>query len=160
MTPLLTHWSYHNFVLSLHIISVGFNRLGNNETALQRRHNERDCVSNHRHLDHLLNRLFRRRSKTTSKLRATGLCEGNSPVTGALPVQRISNVEKKSFDDVIMASDAVRQCSGGRFRNTYELLNLRALKFSHVNKIHICQCKGKISYPYIERYDFYTTLKL
>ena len=61
--------------------------------------------------------------------------------------------------------------SGGRFKNTYELLNLGALKFSHVNKIHIFQCMGKmfcvgtfeiphkLSYPYIERYDFYTTLK-
>ena len=30
--------------------------------------------------------------------------------------------------------------SGGRFKNTYELLNLRALKYSPVNKIHIFQC--------------------
>ena len=44
-------------------------------------HNQRDSVSNHRCLDCLLNRLFRRRSKKTSKLRVTGLCEGNSPVT-------------------------------------------------------------------------------
>ena len=45
------------------------------------RHNERDGISNHRRLDCLLNRLFRRRSKETSvKLRVTGLCEGNSPV--------------------------------------------------------------------------------
>ena len=54
---------------------------------------------------------------------------------------------------------------GGRFKNTYELLNLRALKFWYVNIIHICQCMGtfeiphKISYPYIERYDFYAILK-
>ena len=33
---------------------------------------------------------------------------------------------------------------GGRFKNTYELLNLRALKFSPVNKIHIFQCMDKI----------------
>ena len=32
----------------------------------------------------------------------------------------------------------------GRFRNTYELLHLRALKFSPVNKIHIFQCMGMI----------------
>ena len=50
--------------------------------TLQWRHNESDGVSNHRCLDGLLNRLFRRRSKKTSKLRVTGLCEGNSPVTG------------------------------------------------------------------------------
>ena len=60
---------------------------------LQRRHNERDGVSNHRRPDCLLIRLFRRRSKKTSKLRVTGLCEGNSPVTGEFPAQRASNAE-------------------------------------------------------------------
>ena len=39
------------------------------------------------------NRLFRRRSKKTSKLRVTGLCEGNSPETGEFPTQRASNAE-------------------------------------------------------------------
>ena len=47
--------------------------------------NERDGVSNHRRLDGMLNRLFRHRSKKTSKLRVTGLCEGNSPLTGEFP---------------------------------------------------------------------------
>ena len=40
-----------------------------------------------------INRLFRRRSKKTSKFRVTGLCEGNSPVTGEFPAQRANNVE-------------------------------------------------------------------
>ena len=35
--------------------------------------------------------------------------------------------------------------SGGRFKNAYELLHLRALKFSHVNKIHIFQGMGSAS---------------
>ena len=48
------------------------------------------------------NRLFRRRSKKTSKVRITGLCEGNSPVTGEFPAQRASNAEMFPFDDVIM----------------------------------------------------------
>ena len=52
---------------------------------LQRRHNERDNVSNHQPHDCLLNRLFRRRSNKTSKLRVTGLCVGNSPGTGEFP---------------------------------------------------------------------------
>ena len=65
--------------------------------ALQWRHNERDGVSNHRHLDCLLNRLFWRRLKKTSKLRVTGLCEGNSPVTGEFPSQRASNAENVSI---------------------------------------------------------------
>ena len=47
--------------------------------SLQWRHNERDGVLNHQPHDCLLNRLFRRRSKKTSKLRVTGLWAGNSP---------------------------------------------------------------------------------
>ena len=35
--------------------------------------------------------LFRRKSKKTSKLRVTGLCEGKSPLTGEFPAQRTSN---------------------------------------------------------------------
>ena len=31
--------------------------------------------------------------KKTSKLRVTGLCEGNSPVTGEFPAQMASNAE-------------------------------------------------------------------
>ena len=64
-----------------------------NEPPLQWRHNERDGVSNHRHLGGLLNRLLRRRSKKTSKLCLTGLCEGTWPVTGEFPSQRASNAE-------------------------------------------------------------------
>ena len=66
------------------------------------RHNGRDSVSNHQPHDCLLNRLFRRRSKKTSKLRVTGLCAGNSPVTGEFPAQMTSNAENVPFDDVIM----------------------------------------------------------
>ena len=61
--------------------------------ALQWRHNERDGVSNHQPHDCLLNLLFKRRSKKISKLRVTGLCAGNSPVTGEFPAQRASNAE-------------------------------------------------------------------
>ena len=38
----------------------------------------------------------------TSKLRVTGLCDGNSPLTGEFPAQRASNAENVSIDDVIM----------------------------------------------------------
>ena len=64
--------------------------------ALHWRNNRRDGVSNHRHLDCLLNRLFRCKSKKTSKLRVTGLCEGNSPVSGEFPSQMFSNTENIS----------------------------------------------------------------
>ena len=39
----------------------------------------------------------RRRSKKISKLRVTGLCEANSPVTGEFPTQRASNGENVSI---------------------------------------------------------------
>ena len=35
-------------------------------------------------------------------------------------------------------------CVRGRFKNTCKLLNLRALQFEHLNKMHIFQCMGKI----------------
>ena len=65
--------------------------------TLRWRHNERDGASNHQHHDSLFKRLFRRRSKKTPKLRVTGLCEGNSPVTGEYPAQRASNAENVSI---------------------------------------------------------------
>ena len=65
--------------------------------TLQWRHNGCDCVSNHQPRDCLLNRLFRRRSKKTSKLRVTGLCPGNSPGTGEFPAQMASNAENVSI---------------------------------------------------------------
>ena len=61
------------------------------------RHNQCDGISNHQPHDCLLNRLFRRKSKKTSKLRVTGLCEGNSPVTGKFPAQRASSTENVSI---------------------------------------------------------------
>ena len=44
-----------------------------------------------------IDRLFRHRSKETSKLCVTGLCVGNSPVTGEYPVQMASNAENVSI---------------------------------------------------------------
>ena len=50
----------------------------------------------------LLNGLFRLRSKKASKLRFTGLCEGNPPVTGGFPSQRAVTRKMFPFDDVSM----------------------------------------------------------
>ena len=77
--------------------------------TLQWRHNERDDISYHQSHDCLLNGLFRRRSKKTSKLRVTGLCEGNSPVTKG-PVSR------KIFPsgDVIMTPSNICRTDGYR----------------------------------------------
>ena len=65
--------------------------------SLHWRHNDRDGVSNHQSHDCLLNRLFRRRSKKTSKLRVTGLCAGNSSVTGEFPPQVASKAKNVSI---------------------------------------------------------------
>ena len=51
-------------------------------------------VSDHQPHDCLLNSLFRRRSKKTSKLHVTGLFVGNSPGTGEFSAQMASNMEK------------------------------------------------------------------
>ena len=59
--------------------------------------NEPDGVSNHLPHDCLLNRLFRRRPKKTSKLRVTGLCAGNSAGTGEFPAQRANYAETASI---------------------------------------------------------------
>ena len=69
----------------------------NRNVSLQWRHNGHDSVSNHQPHECLLNRLFRRRSEKTSKLRVTGLCAGNSP--RKCPVTR----KIFPFDDVIMS---------------------------------------------------------
>ena len=71
--------------------------LRNSQWVKQWRHNGRNGISNHQPHDCLLNRLFECRSKKTSKLRVTGLCEGNSPETGEFPVQRASNAENVSI---------------------------------------------------------------
>ena len=65
--------------------------------VLQWRHNWRDGVSNHQPHDCLLNRLFRRWSKKRPKLRVTGLCAGNSPVTGEFPAQMASSEKNVSI---------------------------------------------------------------
>ena len=65
--------------------------------ALQWRHYGHDGVSHHQPRHCLFNRLYRRRSKKTSKLRVTGLCAGNSPVTGEFHAQRASNAENISI---------------------------------------------------------------
>ena len=65
--------------------------------ALRWRHNDHAGVSNHQPHGCLLNRLFRRNSKKTSKLRVTGLCAGNSPGTGEFPAQMASYAENVSI---------------------------------------------------------------
>ena len=64
---------------------------------LLRHYNGLGNVSNHQPHDCLLNRLYRRRSKKTSKLCVTGLCVWNSPETGEFPAQMASITENFSI---------------------------------------------------------------
>ena len=67
------------------------------DSTLRWRHNDHAGVSNHQPHGCLLNRLFRRKSKKTPKLRVTGLCAGNSPGTGEFPAQMASYAENVSI---------------------------------------------------------------
>ena len=72
--------------------------------SLQWRHNGRDGVSNHQPHDCLLNRLFKRRSKKTSKLRVTGLkfVRGIHPWPVNSPHKWPVTRKMVPFDDVIV----------------------------------------------------------
>ena len=84
--------------------------------TLQWRHNGRDGVSNRQPRDCLLKRLFRCRSKKTSKLRVTGLCEGNSPGPVNSPHKGPVTRKMFPFDDVIMYTVSKwRYCLPGKF---------------------------------------------
>ena len=80
-------------------IQFGFQ---NRIRSLRWRHNDHYSVSNHQPHGCLLNRLFRRRWKKTSKLRVTGLCVGNSPGPVNSPHKGPVTRKMFPFDDVIM----------------------------------------------------------
>ena len=109
VTIKVSRWTFRGFQIEAHKLLLEWAKRipewSENET-LQWRHNGYDGVSNHRRRDCYLNRLFRRRSKKTSKLRVTGLCEGNSPVTGESPPK--GPVTRKMFP--LMASSCAAIC--------------------------------------------------
>ena len=70
--------------------------------ALRWCHNGRDRISNHQPHHCLLNRLFRRRSKKTLKLRVTGICVGSSPGPVNSPHKWPVTWNMFPFEDVIM----------------------------------------------------------
>ena len=104
VTLLLTHWCYvflaltHRYIIWYYHNSLSYDQYY--PVPLRWRHNGRNGDSDHQPHDCLLNRLFRRRSKKTSKLHVTGLCAGpvNSP--HKWPVTR----KMFPFDDVIMTN--------------------------------------------------------
>ena len=86
---------------------------------LRWRHNDHHSVSNHQPRGCLLNHLFRRRSKKTSKLRVTGLCVGNSPGPVNSPHKGPVTRKMFPFDDVIM--------------------QIQVVKFTFLSKDHTCE---------------------
>ena len=98
--------------------------------SLQWRHNEHDSVSNHQPHDCLLNRLFGRRSKKTSKLRVTGNCARTGEFTaqqGPVNSPHKWPVTRKvfPFDDVIMwcqsAISYISRCHAAQWLFSYIL---------------------------------------
>ena len=89
--------SFSAYIVS-HCVFFLLTHIMKTSIALQWRHNERHGVSNHQPHDCLPNRLFRRRSKKTSKLCVPGLCVGNSHSPYKWPVTR----KMFPFDDVFM----------------------------------------------------------
>ena len=90
--------------------------------SLHWRHNDHDGVSNHQPHGCLLNHLFRRRSKKTSKLHVTGLCVGNSPGPVNSPHKGPVTRKMFPFDDVIMLAKLLPQlCEHGQSETIFFL---------------------------------------
>ena len=106
------------------------------------RHNDHDSVSNHQPHECLLNRLFRRRSKKTSKLRVTGLCVGNSPGPVNSPHKGPVTRKMFPFDDVIMfCGDLHWGPFQSRFRPATEHLVCVHPNFDKMFATQLC-CRG------------------
>ena len=92
---------YSRMFICVNLVKWGYQKVSSRIT-LHWRHNGRDGVSNHQPYDCLLNRLFRRRSKKTSKLCVLAFVRGihRGPVNSPhkWPVTR----KMFPFDDVIM----------------------------------------------------------
>ena len=102
--------------------------IGNPITLLWR-HNGLDGVPNHQPHDCLLNCLFRRRWKKTSKLRVTGLCAGNSLGTGEFPAQMASNAENVS----------IWWCHHGYRESHYKDKTVMRLSYLYNGKSYTCK---------------------
>ena len=92
--------------------------------ALQWRHNGHNGVSNPQPHDCLLNRLFRRRSKNC----VTGLCAGNSSVTGELPAQNASNAD--FFSTLMTSSWSIARISMRICREPTSFFSTKSYHFS------------------------------
>ena len=134
-------------MFSLHTCSFSF-RI----QPLQWRHNERDGVSNHQPHDCLLNRLFRRRPKKTSKPHVIGLSKKNSQVTGEFPTQRANaeNVsiwwrhhEETGVSALVMSGGLLHHCSHNRLREWLMMSEGKRYPFEYRQTSNISRAKSQ-----------------
>ena len=102
--------AYSVFLLFMGVVGVGvgagrYSSVLLHWCSLRWRHDGRDGISNHQHQDCLLSRLFRRRSKRTSKLRVTGLCVGIHRWPVNCPHKWPVTRKMVPFDDVIIGGN-------------------------------------------------------
>ena len=114
-------WKNHEFKSSSQVIFFPSEKL----PGFQWSHNDHDGISNHLRLYCLLNHMFRRRSKKTSKLHITGLWEGKPLVTCKFPAQRASNAENVSI----------------WWRHHGKKLRCGASTFQHIGLVSLCMSK-------------------
>ena len=110
--------------------------------TLQWRHNERHGVPNHHCFDCLLNCVFRRRSKKTSKLCVTGLRVrgshlglANSPHKGSVTWKMFP------FNDIIMYTRVICFCYGSWHNHILQLIETLHFMYNFlvgVCKLHYC----------------------
>ena len=119
--------------------------------TLRWRQNGRYSVSNHQPHDCLFNRLFRRRSKKTSKLRVTGLCAGNSPGPVNSPHKGPVTRKMFPFDDVIMRVRSHRFVLHPNQRTKYQKWPTYYTKLNFPYRIDtlVYGCKAQYEYSYI-----------
>ena len=97
------------------------------------------CHFNHQQLNCSFNRLFRR--KQPINIKTLHCC----PFVSSICQPAMDSLIKASHvESTSMSWYLHDEWPGDHFKNTYELLNLIALKFSPVTKIQIFQCMAKI----------------
>ena len=125
-------WSWRDVDMTLHVLFAralewlaGWILTAKSSLTLQWRHNDHDSVSNHQPHGCLLNRLFGRRSKKTSKLRVTGFCAGNSQRPMNFPHKVPVTRKMFPFDDVIMICQHWFSWCHNNARSTFTMFFLR-----------------------------------
>ena len=120
---LVVYWIPGLYLASVRRVSLQF--------TLHWRHNDHDGVSNHQPHGCLLNRLFRRRSKKTSRLRVTGLCVGNSPGPVNSPHKGPVTRKMFPFDDVIMSCGDTQWLRFKGSKRIFHKIGYKSQRFMH-----------------------------